>query len=126
MSTEPIGAILLVDDDETVLEFGAMALSMLGRPILSAEDAAQCLALVAQHGDAIALIVLDMQMPDLNGDVVLQKLREAGNDMPILLCSGYELTEPQVRALGATAFQCKPYRMRELAETCRRLLGDEE
>jgi two-component system, cell cycle sensor histidine kinase and response regulator CckA len=115
-------AILLADDDETVQEFGAMALSTLGREVLLAVDGSQCLELVRERGAEIGLIVLDMMMPDMNGDEVLASLRASGVSTPVLLCSGFEMTESEVVANGATAYLGKPYRMRELTEACRTLL----
>lgn len=115
-------AILLVDDDETVQEFGAMALSALGREVLLASDGSAALAVMRKRGDEVALVVLDMKMPDINGDQVLRALRDEGDTTPVLLCSGFEMNEAEVAASGATAYLGKPYRMRDLAATCSALL----
>jgi len=115
-------AILLVDDDETVQEFGAMALSSLDRDVIVAAGGAECLEAVARRPDSIGLVVLDMLMPGMDGREVAAKLREAGFEAPILLCSGYDMSPADVAAAGATAFLSKPYRMRQLTDAAKALL----
>lgn len=117
------GAILLVDDDETVQEFGAMALARLGFEVLTASDGNECLEVFNARADDVRLIVMDLLLPDFNGDKVCEELRARGVQTPVLLCSGMELTESEVFNAGATAFLSKPYRMRELGDICEALLS---
>lgn len=116
-------AILLVDDDETVQEFGAMALSALGHDVVVAPSGADCLREMRDRGAGVGLIVLDMLMPHMDGKTVIRELRGAGHDVPVLLCSGYDISEHEALAIGATAFLSKPYRLRELTDLARTLMA---
>ena len=120
-----LGAILLVDDDETVLEFGSLALAPLGREVMVADNGRRCLDIIASEGERIELIVLDMRMPEMNGDEALRQLRAKGCTTPVLLCSGFDLGSADLAESGATAYLAKPYRINQLKESCRQLLHDQ-
>ncbi len=115
-------AILLVDDDETVLEFGRIALSRLDREVLIADNGEACLERLRDESSRVSVIVLDMQMPGLSGEDVLREMKQLGVSCPVLMCSGYDFTEQQVQALGAAAFLAKPYRMHEFVQAVTSLL----
>lgn len=100
-----------------------MALSVSGGEVLLAEDGQKALDIVATSEADIDLIVIDYRMPGMNGDEVIKKLRDGGLTLPILICSGFELSATEVRNMGASAYLGKPYRMRELAAACEALLN---
>ena len=62
------------------------------------------------------LILLDLVLPDINGHVVLRKLRVARIDTPILILSGETDTENKMRGFGSGADDCltKPFHREEL------------
>jgi DNA-binding response OmpR family regulator len=88
-----------------------------------AEDA---LAHVSATGTLPAAAVIDIHLPDMNGLVLSQKLRDAlGPERPIVLLSGDTSTET-IRSLphvGATYFFSKPVNGRHLIDKLRDLLG---
>ena len=117
------GAILLVDDNESVRDFGAMALRSRGFDVVVAANGEECLRVIADRPSAFGAIVLDMWMPDINGDQVVQRLRADGTAIPVLLCSGLDISDAELDAIGADGFLPKPYRMGEIVAACQAVMS---
>ena len=81
--------ILLVEDDPEVLVMNKGLLERAGYAVLSALDGAEALDLFRRGSDAIALVVLDVVMPGMNGKDVYGKLKEYRNNVKVLFVSGY-------------------------------------
>jgi PAS domain S-box-containing protein len=116
--------VLLVDDDEVNLLLTATALRGLGFRITEASDGAQALELVA--GWVPDLIVLDAQMPGLDGFETCRRLRQRpGFDhVPVLMLTGLDDDASIARAYqaGATDFFVKAPQWGLLAERLNFLL----
>ncbi len=81
--------ILVADDAAPIREIAKLVLEGAGyRPIM-ASNGQQALDLATEHED-IAVLVLDVQMPLLDGHQVVQKLKAAGRNIPVIYCSGYD------------------------------------
>jgi two-component system CheB/CheR fusion protein len=80
--------ILLVDDDELMREAASRLLEVLGHRVQAVEGGVQALALLEQ-GDPPDVVVLDMNMPDMNGLEALTRLRRLRPTLPVLLASGF-------------------------------------
>ena len=103
--------ILLVDDDPTVRMIGAEALAAAGFTVVTAADGEAALAQFELEPPAA--LVLDVNMPGLDGFSVCERLRAAGHvDVPILIMTGQDDTAAIHRAYeaGATDFIGKPIR----------------
>jgi CheY-like chemotaxis protein len=103
--------ILVVDDEPSVREVLAEAVETAGLHALTAEDGRQGLETFRNHQRAIALIVLDMQMPVMNGAETAKELWKLEPGLPLILTSGFfeqRLVDDLVRH-PAAAFLPKPY-----------------
>ena len=82
------------------------------------------LLLKDEHG--FDLLVTDQTMPTLTGAELATRLKAAGRDIPIVLCSGYTpiLSDEEKSAMGVREFLTKPFAAAELARTVRRLLDE--
>jgi PAS domain S-box-containing protein len=111
------GAILVVDDEETVRTIARRTLERRGYTVWTAEGGAEAIALLDAHPE-IAAVVLDLAMPVMTGDQIAPLLHARRPGLPILLSSGYAETEAARRfADGDLAgFLQKPYTARVLAE----------
>jgi CheY-like chemotaxis protein len=72
--------------------------------------------------------VLDLLMPQMNGQAVLRELRSFAPKLPVILSSGYteeHETAARLAAEGPTGFLPKPYRPAELLEKVRQVLVEQ-
>jgi two-component system response regulator AtoC len=102
------GRILLVDDDRAFRVSTSTLLREEGYPVVEAADGQE--AVEALKGGGFDLILLDLRMPGVDGIQLVEVLRRWGEDIPILMISGYGTVETAVKALhtGADDFLTKP------------------
>ncbi|MDB5687472.1 MAG: chemotaxis protein CheY [Rhizorhabdus sp.] len=105
--------ILVADDDPHIRQLIVFALAKAGLDAIEAEDGEAALAAVAAHSPD--LIVLDINMPRMDGIEVCRRLRAAG-DLPILFLSSRddELDRVLGIELGADDYVTKPFSPREV------------
>jgi DNA-binding response OmpR family regulator len=113
--------ILIIDDDAVVRDVARTALERDGYIVHAAGEGAGGLALTAAR--APALIVLDLGLPDVSGEVILQEVRRR-SDVPILVLSARGRMEERVRGLGLGAddYLPKPFSPLELVARVKALL----
>ena len=85
--------ILLIDDEETVRTTIARMLRRVGYTVLESADGRDGLALFDQERARIDLILLDLSMPHMSGEEVLEELRARDADIAIVLLTGHEPDE---------------------------------
>jgi CheY-like chemotaxis protein len=121
------GTVLLVDDEETIRSLGALMLASLGFTVLTAADGLEALDVYAQHADEIALVLVDLTMPRMNGADTLHGLRLLDPSVRVIISSGY--TEHDIASRfagkGPTGFLQKPYTLAQMAERLRVALDDQ-
>ncbi len=81
-------AILVVDDDRAVCELLQEVLSEHVFTVYGCHKGRDALALLAQHPD-IALVLLDMMLPDINGLLVLQQMQRQRPALPVIMLTGH-------------------------------------
>jgi CheY-like chemotaxis protein len=99
-------------------------LEHFGYEVLDAENGVRGLRVLEQNRDTIDLVILDMSMPKMDGEETLRRIRELGEQMPVVLTSGYTEVEISDRLGGsaASAFIGKPFSPKDLIQQVRRLL----
>lgn len=83
------GTILVVDDEDMVRETAEQMLEMRGFSVLTAADGEQAIEMVRRHGDGISVILLDLSMPGLSGEDVLQHVRRHTPDTRVIIFTGF-------------------------------------
>jgi PAS domain S-box-containing protein len=118
------GTVLLVDDEQSVRKVGRAMLERIGFTVLTATDGRDGVAAFRQHADEIAVVLLDMTMPGLNGEEAFRAIREIRGDVPVLLCSGYNEQDAtnRFRGQGLAGFIQKPFELDHLADKLREVL----
>jgi two-component system KDP operon response regulator KdpE len=108
-----IGRILVIDDEAQIHRFLKPALEAAGYEVERAETAAEGLRLAA--GRAPDAVLLDLGLPDMDGQEVLQRLR-AFSEVPVLILSAREREAEKIAALdgGADDYLEKPFGVGEL------------
>ena len=118
------GTVLVVDDEESIRAMAVSILGHLGFTTLEAGDGREALRLYEDHQPEIRLILMDLTMPNLDGEETYRALRHRGSTTPVILSSGFSETEAVNRFLGKglAGFLQKPYRSTALVEAVREAL----
>ncbi len=107
--------VLLVEDDPTLRSTLAFNLNREGYTVSTADNGVSALDIVAERGDSLDLIILDVMLPRLSGFQVLRSVRR-NHDVPVLMLSarGEEQDKIDGLELGADDYVVKPFALREL------------
>ncbi len=114
--------ILVVDDDLAVCRSIDRALRLEGYEVDAVTSGGEAVeAMAASSPDAL---VLDLQLPDLDGLQVCRRIRDAGDDTPILMLTARHSIDDRVQGLdaGADDYLVKPFALEELLARLRALL----
>jgi two-component system, OmpR family, KDP operon response regulator KdpE len=105
--------VLIIDDEAQIRRFVRAGFELHGHTVLEAADAAS--GLRAATLDKLDLIILDLNLPDLEGSEVLERIRSWSN-VPIIVLSVQADEQEKVRLLrmGADDYVVKPFGMSEL------------
>jgi len=114
--------VLVVDDDLELLRLIAFALRQAGYMVVEAQDGPS--GAVAFERERPDLVVLDVNMPRLNGFDVLKRIRAVSVSTPVMMLTVRSSEEDQVRGLdlGADDYLAKPFSPRTLLARVRALL----
>ena len=118
------GRILVVDDESLVAAMVVDQLKELGYQATACANGPEALEPFAADPRAIDLVVTDMTMPGMTGDVPARRLKELRPGLPAVLCTGYgdRIPVETARAQGIDEFAMKPVPMAELSRLVRRAL----
>jgi two-component system response regulator MprA len=114
--------VLIVEDDPAVRESLERCLGFEGYDVVSAVDGEAGLAAVSlRRPDAV---LLDLQLPRMDGLEVCRRIRASGDDVPVLMLTAREATRDRVSGLdaGADDYLPKPFALEELLARLRALL----
>ncbi|MDH4140461.1 MAG: response regulator transcription factor [Coriobacteriia bacterium] len=119
--TETTAQILLVDDEESILQFVSYNLRKQGHEVTCAEDGDKALSLMQERD--FDLVILDIMLPGIDGYEICRKLR-AVTDVPVLFLSARDTELDKVVGLeiGGDDYLAKPFGVRELQARVKALL----
>lgn len=119
--------ILLVDDEEAIRELSEDILTRFGYTVFIAPDGESALEIYSQNKEEINLIILDIIMPGMGGRHCLEKLLKMNPRLKVIIASGYSINGPtkEVLEAGAKGFISKPYDMRGMLKTVRKILDED-
>jgi len=106
------GTALVVDDEPDIRDLATFLMKDMGFDVIQAEDGLAALELFRQHQHDITIVILDLAMPNMNGEACFRELRKIQSDIKIILSSGYSKGESFSRFSdkGLFGFVQKPYK----------------
>jgi CheY-like chemotaxis protein len=103
-------SILVVDDEPMALSLAKQVLSEAKFQVTTASSGFECIELCRERPKYFDLVVLDLTMPDMNGEETFARLRATYPDLSIVISTGFIAEEKlnQMLASGLTGFIRKP------------------
>ena len=120
-AVEPL--VLVVDDEEPIRQLERRILEGGGYRVIEASRAVEALALL-QKDIQVALVIADLQMPDLGGEEMARRIRRDRADIKVLYVTGHidELMDERSTLWEGEAFLDKPFTAKALLEAVSLLL----
>jgi DNA-binding response OmpR family regulator len=110
--------VLVVDDDEATRRAEREVLHDNGFRVVEARDGAEAMW-VMQH-DPPAVVILDVQMPGVDGPSFARELRMSLRHVPLVILTGARDPRHEADRCNAEAYLAKPFDSRELVKVVRR------
>ncbi len=119
--------ILFVDDEDMILKVGEQILNRLGYKVIIAKSGKEAIELYKKDQEKIDMVILDMIMPDVDGKMAYEKLKQINPGIKVLLSSGYSVTGQAQEILdrGCNGFIQKPYSLKDISLKLREILDSE-
>lgn len=96
--------ILAVDDDAEIREILKIFLESEGYTVVLAENGASAVKSVL--GETFSLVLLDVNLPDMDGIEVLKKIRKIDSELPVMMITGFKDAEKVIAAFREGAVDC--------------------
>ena len=113
--------ILLVEDDKNQLLLYKQELSLEGYSIITAQDGQEAVKKVKEHTPD--LIVMDINMPKINGIEAIGKILSEHRKVPIIINTAYSSYKDNFMSWSADAYIIKSSDLKELKNKIKELLG---
>ncbi len=115
--------LLIVEDGIQVRQIIAAQLKLIGYTVLEAGNAATAATVLEQNKKDIAMVICDLELPDLPGDKLVSKLRAAGSQVPVILITGSIQFDPGPLEQDGVTLLRKPFGVARLADTVSKVLS---
>lgn len=116
--------IMLVDDEIFLLEMGQEILERLGYDVTSTSSPEEAVQIIRKAPENFDLLITDMTMPKLTGEMLATKIHEFKPDLPVILCTGFSESMNAERAekAGINAILLKPVLIEKFSSALRNVL----
>ena len=116
--------VLLVDDETLILDVGVQLLKKMGYRVLTANHGDQAIEIYRQNKESIAIVILDLVMPQINGGEIYDRLKTIDSNVKVLLSSGYSMDGQAAEILkrGCDGFIQKPFKLHDLSNKLREII----
>ncbi len=118
------GRILVVDDEPVVSNTARLLLERAGHLVSVAFGGEEALGILSAGPRDFSLVLLDLNMPGMNGEQTLARIRDIDPDLPVIICSGYSERELRQRFEGrpVSGYLQKPFHPGAIREKVAALL----
>lgn len=123
-SVKDKGIILVVDDEETIRNLTKYRLESAGYKVELASDGLEAMKIFKEKAKEIDLVLLDMTMPNMNGEETFREMRRIRDNVKIILSSGYNEQDSSSKfaGKGLAGFIQKPYLLNDLLSKIKAIL----
>ena len=119
------GLIMLVDDEDIVLDVGTQMIEKIGYSVIKAKNGKEAIALFRKHRAQVSLVILDLRMPEMDGECAYELLKEIEPEIKVLISSGCSLRDEANQNLkyGCNGFIQKPFNLKTLSQKVEELMA---
>jgi DNA-binding NtrC family response regulator len=110
--------LLIVDDEPKLLDLLSRYLGRLGYQVETCGDAQDALARFQAGPDRFSMAITDLSLPSLNGEELIERMRQLRPGLPAIITSGY----PYVPRAAGVGFLQKPFLPQMLVEAVEKVL----
>jgi signal transduction histidine kinase len=117
-------SILLVDDEFMIADTMKIMMEQLGYRVSAFTESSRAIEVFECNPDAFDLVITDMTMPKMTGDILAAKIQELKENTPVIICTGFNnRVEPgNLRNKGIFEILTKPVRTTTLAKAIKKVL----
>ena len=125
VSSSQTPVVLLVDDETIIRSVGERMLKKGGFDVVLAENGKKAVELYRQHQDTIDVVLLDLVMPEMDGEQTYRALKQINPRVKVVMTSGYAPEDrPNWIALQENFFLQKPFQTEKLVEAIQKVLQE--
>ncbi|HOM28539.1 MAG TPA: PAS domain S-box protein [Deltaproteobacteria bacterium] len=116
--------VLVVDDERAIVDITSQMLKRLGYRVTAFMDSVEALEHFRRSKEGYDVVITDLTMPKMNGDLLAEQIVSIRPDIPVILCTGYssEVSRERVLRAGVTEVLAKPVSLDLLAQSVRNVL----
>ena len=120
--------VLLVDDEDVIVTIEKKMLERLGYQVVSRTSSLEALEAFRGASDKFDVVITDMTMPNMSGEVLARELVKIRSDIPILLCTGFSeiMSQKEAAYMGIQGILPKPVVMKALSQKIREVLDRQQ
>ena len=124
VALEGEGRVLLVDDETSIVSLGCQFLGKYGYTVSGFTDSHLALEAFVRNPDAFDIVVTDMTMPKMTGDLLAAHIKQLRPDIPVILCTGFseKISNNGHKESPIDTFLMKPVPIREVHMAIQALL----
>ncbi len=115
--------ILFVDDEIYLAEVGREMLEDYGYCVDTMTSSRKAFEWFEKNPDQYDLLITDYTMPEMTGNQLIEKIHALRPRLPVIMCTGVELSSVISKTAGISKILMKPFDMEELIKTVREVLA---
>lgn len=124
---EPFGkgkTILVVDDEQMIRDMASDMLNLLGFKVFLAASGVEGLDIYKLHKNQIDVVLLDLLMPEMNGTLCFENLKEINPEVKVIIATGIDEFDKkkELEEKGIKGYLGKPYRLENIAQKLNEIL----
>ncbi|WP_455719608.1 response regulator transcription factor [Agathobacter sp.] len=116
MSENKSGEILIIEDDRDINDLLATALGKAGYATTQAWSGTEGQMLIKLNGSAYSLVLLDLMLPGISGEKLLEEIRQTDTSLPVIILTAKDELDEKINLLtsGADDYITKPFEIKEV------------